>query len=219
MQLREVDYESLAVFAELKQDNIQAMLTCLGAYTKEISAGEFIFLEEEAVNYVGFILSGGVHMIKEDENGDKSILLYIGAGSLFGESYGIPAYNVSAVSFKAGRDCHILFMPFHKVFHLCNPKCKFHNKLIQNITKLMAEKNAKLIQKVEIMTKKGLREKVMTYLRMEEEGRIGEPFEIPFGRVELAEFLAADRSALTRELGNMKKAGLIDFDKNRFRIL
>jgi DNA helicase-2/ATP-dependent DNA helicase PcrA len=35
----------------------------------------------------------------------------------------------------------------------------------------------------------------------------------------LADYLCADRTALSRELAGMKAAGLIDYDKNMFRIL
>ncbi len=39
------------------------------------------------------------------------------------------------------------------------------------------------------------------------------------GRIQLAEYLSADVSALTRELNCMKEEGLIDFEKNTFRIM
>ncbi len=34
----------------------------------------------------------------------------------------------------------------------------------------------------------------------------------------MADYLCIDRSALTRELNNMKKDGLLDFDKNTFHL-
>ena len=62
-----------------------------------------------------------------------------------------------------------------------------------------------------------LREKIFTYLSdlsVEEEW-----FEVPLDRNALAAYLFCDRSALCRELSKMKKDGVIDFHKNRFRIL
>ena len=42
---------------------------------------------------------------------------------------------------------------------------------------------------------------------------------IPFNRTDLANYLDADRSALTRELSRMRQEGLIDFEKNTFVLL
>ena len=69
------------------------------------------------------------------------------------------------------------------------------------------------------MSKRTIREKLLTYLSIQAQVQGSRYFEIPFGRVELAEYLCVDRSALTRELTKMKADGLIDYDKNCFRIL
>ena len=75
------------------------------------------------------------------------------------------------------------------------------------------------LQKVEIISKKTLREKILTYLSIQSQAQNSRYFQIPLSRQELAAYLSADRTALARELGNMKADGLIDFDKNMFRIL
>ena len=84
---------------------------------------------------------------------------------------------------------------------------------------IIANKNRDLMRKVEVISKKNLREKILAYLSIQSQLHQTRYFEIPLGRVELAEYLCADRSALTRELSNMKADGLIDYDKNMFRIL
>lgn len=84
---------------------------------------------------------------------------------------------------------------------------------------IIASKNVTLMDKVDVISKKTLREKIATYL-LQEAGKQNSPYlDIPLGRVQLAEYLCADRSALTRELKMMKEEGFIDFDKNSFHIL
>ena len=39
------------------------------------------------------------------------------------------------------------------------------------------------------------------------------------GRLELADYLCVDRSALTRELGRMQEEGLVLVNKNEFELL
>ena len=75
------------------------------------------------------------------------------------------------------------------------------------------------MQKVDVVSKRTIREKLLAYLSIQALQQDSRYFEIPFGRVELAEYLCVDRSALTRELAKMKDEGLIDYHKNAFRIL
>ncbi|WP_444325044.1 Crp/Fnr family transcriptional regulator, partial [Phascolarctobacterium faecium] len=98
-----------------------------------------------------------------------------------------------------------------------NDPCR--NKLLTNMISIMASNNAQLIEKTEILCKKTLRGKIMTYLEQEAKRNGSTEFEIPFNRTDMANYLDADRSALTRELARMKDCGLIDFDKRNFKIL
>ena len=83
---------------------------------------------------------------------------------------------------------------------------------------VLADKNRSLMEKIEVVSKKSLREKILSYLSLEAQKHDSKYFDIPLGRLELADYLCIDRSALTRELNNMKKDGLLDFDKNTFHL-
>ena len=81
---------------------------------------------------------------------------------------------------------------------------------------LIAHKNVKLMNKMEILSKKSIRERVLTWLSQQVQLNGSEKFESPLGRIELADYLCVDRSALTRELSRMKADGLLNYDKNTF---
>ena len=87
------------------------------------------------------------------------------------------------------------------------------------MVRVIADKNRELLHKVEVISKRTLREKILAYLSREAELQGSRYITLPLGRQELAAYLCADRSALTRELANMKADGLIDYDRNTFRIL
>ena len=123
------------------------------------------------------------------------------------------------MTFLVSEDARILFLPFDRVMHSCTMACRFHHKLVENMVRIIADKNRDLMRKVDIVSKRTIREKLLTYLSIQAQAQGSRYFEIPFGRVELAEYLCVDRSALTRELTKMKADGLIDYDKNCFRIL
>lgn len=97
--------------------------------------------------------------------------------------------------------------------------CTFHHRLIENMVQLIGDKNVQLMQKIEVISKKTLREKIMAYLQNQSIEQHSKSFTIPLGRLELAAYLCADRSALTRELSCMQKDGLIWYSKNTFKLL
>lgn len=200
------------------QDRLTA-LGCMGYHIAVYRKGQIISLEEENIRHIGIVLSGSVDMIKEDIWGNKNLLLRMGKGELFGETFACGADNTAIVSFSASEDCRILFMPFGRVMHNCSMACDFHLRLSENMVKIIAGKNRDLMRKIEIVSKRTLREKIMAYLSVQAQTQQTRYFEIPLGRVEWAEYLCADRSALTRELAKMKAEGLIDYDRNSFRIL
>ena len=76
-----------------------------------------------------------------------------------------------------------------------------------------------LTQKIQHITKKTVREKVMSYLSENALSEGSNHFAIPFNRQELADYLSVERSALSNTLSKMRDEGIIDFEKNRFTLL
>lgn len=219
MQLDFKQLSQLPLFTGICEEDLPAMLKCMGSYQKKYKKDEIIFLESNEVRSVGIILSGIVHMIKEDSEGHHTILVTIKEGELFGESFSCGSHLDSRVSFFAAVPCMVLFLPFYKVIHSCKMSCTFHHRLIENMVRLIGDKNVQLMQKIEIISKKTLRGKIMAYLQNQSLEQNNRQFTIPLGRLELAEYLCADRSALTRELSCMEKEGLIRYEKNHFQLL
>ena len=138
---------------------------------------------------------------------------------LFGETFACGEDSLSVVTFVVSEDAQILFLPFDRVMHSCTMACVFHHRLIENMVHIIANKNRDLMRKVEVVSKRTIRERLLAYLSICAQAAGTRYFEVPMGRVELAEYLCVDRSALTRELAKMKEDGLIDYDKNTFRML
>jgi len=207
------------LFEGIQPKDMEAMLGCIGYHIGTFRKGDIVAFEEENIKHIGILLSGSVDMIKEDLWGNKTMLVRMRKDELFGETFACGEDNQSMVTFVVSENAKILFMPFDRVMHSCTMACMFHHQLIENMVHIIANKNRDLMRKVEVISKKTLREKILTYLSIQAQQQDSRYFEIPLGRVELAEYLCADRSALTRELAKMKAERLIDYDKNCFRIL
>ena len=207
------------LFDGIDQADRKTMLGCIGYHVGSFSKGEVVALEGDNLKHIGIILSGSVDMVKEDLWGNKTMLIRLRKDELFGETFACGSDNLSVVTFIVSEAARILFMPFDRVMHSCTMACGFHHQLIENMVRIIANKNRDLMGKVGLGSKRTIREKLLAYLSIQEQVQKNRYFELPLGRVELAEYLCVDRSALTRELVKMKDDGLIDYDKNCFRIL
>lgn len=217
--LTEISQMEIPLFQGIKKEDMGAMLSCTGYHISDYTKGQVIALENEQIRHVGIVLSGAVDMVKEDIWGNKTLLARIGREELFGESFACSRDNLSLVTFYAPEQTRVLFIPFHRIMHTCSMACEFHHKLVENMVGIIAGKNRELMKKVEVVSRKTLREKILAYLSHQSQRAGDRYFSIPLSRQELADYLCADRTALSRELAGMKADGLIDYDKNMFRIL
>lgn len=207
------------LFAGIRPEDRKAMLGCIGYHIAAFQKGEIVAFEAENIRHIGIVLSGAVDMVKEDLWGNKTMLIRSRRDDVFGETFACGEDTLSVVTFVVSEDARILFMPFDRVMRNCTMSCLFHHRLIENMVRVIANKNRDLMRKVEVVSKRTIREKLLAYLSLQAQAQDARYFEIPLGRVELAEYLCVDRSALSRELAKMKDEGILDFDKNCFRML
>lgn len=213
------NYAELPLFAGLDKDEINEVLKKFHALIRHFPKSDYIFLAGDCVESLCIVLEGTVQMIKEDVWGDKSIITNLGVGSVFGESFLGRMGDKSAVSYFAASNSEVLMLPLGRFLldsSLDSPACR---RMMCNIVSILADNNTRLIEKTEILCKKTLRSKIMAYLEQEAKYAGNNTFTIPFNRTDLANYLDADRSALTRELARMRNDGLVDFEKNTFTII
>lgn len=207
------------LFREIDPEELGAMLKCLSAREVTPARGEFIMASPGAAPLMGVVLEGEVEMISEDYFGKKSLLTVLSVGSVFGESYSCVKARNRTIAYQASGKCRVLLLDYDRILHACKLVCRFHHRMIENMVELIAEKNLELIEKLEVTSRTSIREKLLTYLTRQAERAGSLTFTVPLGRTELAEYLCADRSAMTRELSRMREEGLIDFNKRTFTLL
>lgn len=139
-------------------------------------------------------------------------------GEMFGEAYVAPESSALLNDVVTLEDSAVLFFDVKRVLTTCSSACRFHGLVVQNVFFAISEKNRKLVQKLRHMSRRTTREKLISYLSEQAKGQGGEFF-IPFNRQQLADFLSVDRSAMSSELCKMRDEGLLEFDKNRFKLL
>lgn len=213
------NYLDIPLFQGLEREEISEVLQNFHALIKHFSKADYIYLAGDCVENLCVVLEGTVEMIKEDIWGEKAIIANLGAGSVFAENFLGKLGDRSVVSYFVASDSEILMLPLGRALFDANTISKASQRLMCNIVSILADNNTRLIEKTEILCKKTLRSKILAYLEQEARNNASREFTIPFNRTDLANYLDADRSALTRELARMKEEGIIDYNKNTFTIL
>ncbi|NLT58179.1 MAG: Crp/Fnr family transcriptional regulator [Clostridiales bacterium] len=207
------------LFDGIDAADLKTLLDCLSATRRRCEKNEFVFLAGDRVTLIGIVLSGGVRILQEDFWGNRAILDNIGPGGLFGEAFSCAEVEHLPVSVMSVLPSDILLVDYRRIITTCSSACVFHARLIRNMLHIMAEKNVRLTQKMEILTRRSTREKLLRYLSAQAQQTGGSSFTIPFNRQELAEYLAIDRSAMSKELSKMQQDGLLRVDRSRFELL
>jgi len=207
------------LFTGIENFNLSALLDCLMAARRPYRKGEFVFSAGDVVQSVGIVLSGGVHILQEDYWGNRSILAHIPPGGLFGEAFSCAEIDSLPVSVIAVEKTEILLIDYRRIITTCSSSCVFHIALIKNMMKLLAEKNIMLTEKMEIVTHRTTRERLLAYLSAEAIKAGKSHFTIPFNRQQLADFLSVERSAMSAELSHMQSDGLIRTNRSEFELL
>ena len=207
------------LFFEIEENDLLRMLHCLGARVEFFDKKYTIFAEGSSARYIGIVLAGAAQIVQFDYYGNRSILSGISVGEVFAEAFACAEVRSLPVTVIANEPSEIMLIDCSHILHTCENNCGFHQKLIFNLMRDLAEKTILFHQKVEIVSKRTTREKLLAYLALRARQTGSNRFEIPFDRQELADYLEVERSGLSAEIGKMKREGIFKNEKNRFELL
>lgn len=208
-----------ALFHGISEEKIDSLVKCLGCLFKTFDKGEMIYLAGDSVREMGIVISGRLHIVKDDIFGNSNIITHISAGEMFAETVFCGGVCVLPATVMAVAKSQIMFLDFQRIITPCSPNCVFHTLLIRNMLGELARKNIMLAGKIKHITKRTTKEKLMSYLSEQSRLHQSSSFEIPFDRQELADYLSVERSALSAQMSKLKEAGIINYWKNYFEIL
>ena len=212
-------FQTHPMFRDISLTDCRTLMNCLGCREKTYQKDQIIAATENSSRQIGIVISGCIHIIKEDIWGRRTFLTYTGDDGIFGEMLMGENLSERGILFKAAEPTTILIIPADRILHPCRNSCPFHHKLSRNLFDLLSRRNAALTEKIEITSKSSLREKILAYLSLEAQKTGSMKVTIPLSRSEMADYLCTNRSALSRELANMKKDGILDYDLGTFHLL
>ena len=207
------------LFSGIPSEYIAKMLDCMNANIRKFSKGEFLMRAGETPVSIGLVISGEVHIVKEDFWGNNFILTDVKPGYTFAEASAISGEKALLFGAVAKEQTEALFLPILRLRHTCSENCGYHQKVIENLLSAVADRNLTYERKCEHLSRRTTREKLLSFLSEQSTINKSNEYSIPYSRQQLADYLSVDRSAMSSELGHMQAEGLLQFEKNRFRLL
>ena len=206
------------IFFGLSEEELKQMLECFNGRIKTYEDGDMIIRQGDVIKNIYLVLSGVVNIEKDSYWGRRIIVSQLGANDNIALAF-VASKNVeSTVDAVSVGKTKLLVLSYEKCTTMCQNVCTKHRMLINNLFEILSKENIDLLQKIENISQKTIREKLLTYFSNEAKKNRSNIFEIQFKRQDLADYLNIDRSAMSFELSKMQKDGLIKFEKNKFML-
>ena len=211
--------EKIRLFNKLKDYEIDELLGFLQATTKVYKKNEIVINKGSKLKDILVVLVGKLEIYAQNYNGEEILINIVEEGELFGAKQVCSGLKNSPVIVRAQKQTGVLFLPYENMLVLHESVSNWQKLLLKNLFEIIAQENLELDKRINILNQKTIREKILFYLSMVSQEKENQTFEIPFSREEMAQYLCVDRSALSRELSNMHKEELLEYQKNAFTLL
>lgn len=210
--------QNSALFSGFSDAERQKMLKCLGAKIKKCNTNETIMSHSENSDYLYVVLSGYAELISYDYDGNKYILESFAPDSVFGDMFFKPTGNDEFL-ITATSPCTVLSFRYKSAIAQCEKTCAHHVKLLDNLFRLLSKKLSERAQHIELLSKRTIREKLLTYFEMQSAKNGSFSFLLPMSLSALSDYLSIDRSAMQREIRRLNDEGVIQSKGKRIVLI
>lgn len=204
------------IFQNIENEDINKMLKCFEAKKRIFKKESIIMNYLGNTSTIGIITKGKAELIRNDYNGNRTIIETLTEDDIFGEVFS--SYNINELSIKASEETEVLFIDYYHITKRCKKACPYHSKLVENTLNILSEKIVNINERIEILAKRTIREKLLAYFDIMSKKRLSKTFTIPFTYTDLADYLGIDRSAMQREIKNLKEDNLITTNRKKITL-
>lgn len=191
---------------------------CNKVQKKTFSKNEVITTYIEKRNQFCILISGTADLVRYDLNGNRTIVEHFSKNDIFGEVFYLVTTN-NELLVEAKEKCEVLIYSYNDIHTKCKSNCKFHQTLAEYLPELILTKVTNLNMRVELLTKRSIRDKLIGYFSLLSTRNLSKTFTLPFSLTDLADYLSVDRSAMMRELKSLKEEGFIEKVGNKITLL
>jgi len=202
-----------ALFRGYSKEEATVLCSSMQPNFKLCPKGSMILSEGAPAQRIGFVQSGIISATRNSSDGQAHILEFHESGELIALDSVCGSKQTSLVTYTALEDSVVLLLNLEQILS-GGVKPFVSNLFLRNVTQLLADKCDQLLSKTELLSKRALRDRIMTFLRIMQRQKGGKPSHLRMDREQLAQYLCVNRSALSRELHEMQRDGLIRLEEN-----
>lgn len=206
------------IFNNINPEQLNELKACFKPVVKKFLAGETILQKSYINKDIAVLLEGKAHMYYFDIEGSTGLIEHYEKNAVFGDYFMLPIESFEYL-IVADTECSVMFLDYNHIITPCKGSCQPHSRLISNIIQLTAQKVRLLTLRINIISQKSVRQKLTAYLEYQSLLNKSRSFTIPITLVDLAEYLCVDRSAIMKELHNMREEGLLESKGRKFKLL
>lgn len=181
---------------------LKLLNTTIFTYQKGVNIS-YSFNDSETV---GVILEGSLDIVRIDYNGNRTIIDTVYEDELFGSSITSIINNDYEIVTK--EEVRILWIDYNHILKNSDTSLAY-NQFLKNLLSILLEYNILKNERIEILTQKTIRNKLLEYFRLTAQKNKSKIIYLKSTWQDLADYLAIDRSAMSRELKNLKDEGFI----------
>ena len=196
----------------------QAMRACLGVYEQYFRPGDIVYDLGGGRNMLGVLTDGAAVIERVDGKGERTILEHLEPGGVFGEMMMFRSSVDNSVVVRCAAPCCVSFLRSEAVLRRCEHACECHSRLVENLFRLVTDKATSLSERVEVLSRRSIREKLLRYFELQAAKNAGGTFFLPFSLSALADYISTDRSAMMRELKKMRQEMLVTVSGRRITL-
>ena len=206
------------LFDNIDKKEIPNILENFKSQKKSYDKGNIIIDTGDKVESIYIILNGKIEISKEYDDTRKNIVNILESGEIFAEAIALSTNKISPITAISLNKSELIKINIKNIFDN-NLEKNNKNIFIENLLKIISDKNKFLSIKNDILSQKSLRSKIILYLKYMSNMQKSKKITVPYSRDKLAEFISADRSALSRELNRLAKEKIIELNGSKINIL
>ena len=204
------------LFENISEKNILKLKRILSANTVKYKKNVNILSNVNHDNFIALVDSGSVQFIFNDYDGNKTIIEELNAGEMFGNL--ISNITSEEIACVTKEDTQITYIEFDEITNDEIIKNDFYIIFIKNLIKLLTDQLTTRNNRIELLTKRSTRDKILAYFKNESQKRGTKKFNMPMTFTELANYLSVDRSAMSREIKYLKEDGFLKVNGKKITI-
>lgn len=205
------------VFDGISVEECRRIYDCFGVQERCFKPEELIYDFDTGRHTIGVLATGSAIVERVDRRGDRTILEHLEPGGVFGEMLMFQNVLGDSVCVSCEKTCCVWFFPEEKLERRCEKNCGHHNRMIENMFRLIRDKATALSERVEVLSRRSIREKLLCYFSLQQ-AKCGGSFTLPFSLSALADYISTDRSAMMRELKKLRQSGRVRIEGRKVTI-